>query len=386
MRRLLVEPFIHYLEEGREAYKRFPFHFLSAEQWQTQGYIPALLPPSVNPSISHQIFKQIREVQAGKIEPHLTAMRSDDPTKATKGLIELINALGDSLFERFPAARTRLFELLKENRIPLALRSELVELLQEKYSGDNGLMNVLKYVTFLRERAIEIVPSFVQPHSSSSTSIDLITARALQKETRFLQENLPDHFDSPILFQFDEGNFSHIKMLIVGARGTPYSGGVFIFDIDASSYPNSPPKVTLLTTNGGLFRFNPNLYANGYVCLSLLGTWQGIGATESWQPGVSNLLQVALAIQSAVMNSNPYINEPGWANSGDTPEAKEYAKEIERGTVEYAILGQLKNPDPNFAEFIRLHFQTRQDEILSTIHGWSKVTSAQKNEFAALVE
>ena len=35
--------------------------------------------------------------------------------------------------------------------------------------------------------------------------------------------------------------------------------------------PISSPRVKLLTTGGGQVRFNPNLYANGKVCLSLLG-------------------------------------------------------------------------------------------------------------------
>lgn len=39
------------------------------------------------------------------------------------------------------------------------------------------------------------------------------------------------------------------------------------------------------------FRFNPNLYADGKVCLSLLGTWHGGDATEKWDPLRSNLLQ-----------------------------------------------------------------------------------------------
>ena len=39
-------------------------------------------------------------------------------------------------------------------------------------------------------------------------------------------------------------------------------------------------------------RFNPNLYADGKVCLSLLGTWHGGDASQKWQPGKSSLYQV----------------------------------------------------------------------------------------------
>lgn len=40
-------------------------------------------------------------------------------------------------------------------------------------------------------------------------------------------------------------------------------------------------------------RVNPNLYENGYVCLSLLNTWNG-RAHECWNPEASTLLQVLL--------------------------------------------------------------------------------------------
>lgn len=74
-------------------------------------------------------------------------------------------------------------------------------------------------------------------------------------------------------------------------EGTPYASGCFLFDIFLpSNYPKSPPKVTLRTTGRGTVRFNPNLYANGKVCLSLLGTWNGLQG-EQWNE-TSTLLQV----------------------------------------------------------------------------------------------
>ena len=60
-----------------------------------------------------------------------------------------------------------------------------------------------------------------------------------------------------------------------------------------------------MTTSNGLVRFNPNLYKNGKVCLSILGTWEG----PAWLPSQS-IASVLMSIQS-LMNSNPYFNEPG---------------------------------------------------------------------------
>ena len=53
-----------------------------------------------------------------------------------------------------------------------------------------------------------------------------------------------------------------------------------------------PPLVQLATTAGGTVRFNANLYADGKVCLSLLGTWHGNDESERWQAGVSTVAQV----------------------------------------------------------------------------------------------
>lgn len=42
-----------------------------------------------------------------------------------------------------------------------------------------------------------------------------------------------------------------------------------------TDYPNTPPRVLIMTTSSGTVRFNPNLYNSGKVCLSILGTWRG---------------------------------------------------------------------------------------------------------------
>ena len=73
------------------------------------------------------------------------------------------------------------------------------------------------------------------------------------------------------------------------------------------NYPNAPPLVHLRTTGMGRIRFNPNLYANGKVCLSLLGTWDG-NPEEKWT-SKSTLLQVLVSIQSMILNEAPYYNE-----------------------------------------------------------------------------
>ena len=80
--------------------------------------------------------------------------------------------------------------------------------------------------------------------------------------------------------------------------GDKTKNGVSIFDIYLPpDYPQVPPMVTFLTTGCGSMLFNTNLYANGNVSLSFLGTWSGPG----WQPEKSILLQVIVSIHSLII-------------------------------------------------------------------------------------
>jgi len=65
-----------------------------------------------------------------------------------------------------------------------------------------------------------------------------------------------------------------------------------MFDICIpDDYPYSPPLVHYYSLTVGMGKLNPNLYEDGKVCLSLLGTWHGKDETEEWTSN-SNILQV----------------------------------------------------------------------------------------------
>ena len=67
-----------------------------------------------------------------------------------------------------------------------------------------------------------------------------------------LSQSLPIHFESSVFLRTCEARLSHAKILIMAPVGTPYSRGCFLFDVFfPSNYPNSPPKVNLMTTGGG---------------------------------------------------------------------------------------------------------------------------------------
>lgn len=190
---------------------------------------------------------------------------------------------------------------------------------------------------------------------------------AIAKELAVLTTNLPVSWGSSVFLRVDENRVDIIKALIIGPEGTPYQDGCFLFDIFLGpTYNNTPPSVKYLTTNGGKYRFNPNLYADGKVCLSLLGTWSGPG----WVSGRSTLLQVLISIQSMILCDEPYLNEPGWANGGGSPQSKAYSANVRRMVVRVAMLGNLKNPPEPFGDVIRTHYRLKADAIIAQLDRW----------------
>ncbi|TCD63872.1 hypothetical protein EIP91_004811 [Steccherinum ochraceum] len=190
---------------------------------------------------------------------------------------------------------------------------------------------------------------------------------AIAKELAVLTTNLPVAWNSSVFLRVDESRVDVIKALITGPEGTPYYNGCYLFDIFlGASYNQAPPSVKYITTNGGKFRFNPNLYADGKVCLSLLGTWQGPG----WVAGRSTLLQVLISIQSMILCDEPYLNEPAWANGSGSPQSKAYSANVRRMVVKTAMLGNLKNPPEPFADVIRTHFRIKADTLVKQLDDW----------------
>lgn len=118
-----------------------------------------------------------------------------------------------------------------------------------------------------------------------------------------------------------------MRALIIGPPETPYEFGFFEFKAKfGDQYPTHSPSVRCLTTNGGRCRFNPNIYASGKVCLSILGTWRGEKG-EDWSTA-QGLESVLISIQS-LMSSNPYENEPGFEHTDLAgSEATNYAQKV----------------------------------------------------------
>ena len=135
-----------------------------------------------------------------------------------------------------------------------------------------------------------------------------------------------------------------VKALILGPHSTPYEFGFFEFSVRfRDDYPTRPPKVDARTTNGGRCRFNPNIYAQGKVCLSTLGTWRGEHSGEEWS-AAQCLESILISIQS-LMSANPYENEPGFEHARSPQEKKNqiaYADKIRHETIRIAVIQKLE--------------------------------------------
>lgn len=177
-----------------------------------------------------------------------------------------------------------------------------------------------------------------------------------------LQKEMLIHSRNPypgIYIDYDENNITQMKGLIFGPKDTPYYGGFFLFDIDVkNTYPSDPPHVTYLSTNYGKTRFNPNLYKEGKVCLSLLGTWSG----PSWTPAY-NIATVLLSIQGLIFVENPIQNEPGYEKNIDTM----YDTYVIYHTIEHCFIEFYERRYPIPDLFYDIFLNTINEELIDEL-------------------
>ncbi|KAI1653968.1 hypothetical protein F4813DRAFT_237686 [Daldinia decipiens] len=176
-----------------------------------------------------------------------------------------------------------------------------------------------------------------------------------------------------------------MKVLIIGPRDTPYEHGLFEFDLYLPiDYPKSPPRMLFKTPNSSRTRFNPNLYQDGKICLSLLGTWPG----EPWRGDQSTLLQVLVSIQAMIFCGEPWYNEPGREGCKDKTQSDSYNSHVRSMTMQYALLPWIKAVNAKDAtqdaasgpstmslwkETARLYLRANAKDMLNGIKGVSKL-------------
>jgi ubiquitin-conjugating enzyme E2 Z len=161
-------------------------------------------------------------------------------------------------------------------------------------------------------------------------SINNNTIKRIASDVKYILNNERSLSLENIYYKHDEENIMKGYALIIGQKNTPYGYGYYFFEFNfPDNYPFSPPVVRYLTNDGSM-RFNPNLYTNGKVCLSILNTWSG----ESWTS--CHTINSILLTLSIVLCENPLLNEPGvQANNNDDIEKYNYL--VTYKNVEFSI-------------------------------------------------
>ncbi len=169
--------------------------------------------------------------------------------------------------------------------------------------------------------------------------------RLLRDVARMIKNPLTDN---GIYYVHDSENMLKGYALVFGPDDSLYRYGSYMFEFTyPTDYPFVPPKVTYLT-NDGTTRFNPNLYRNGKVCISLLNTWKG----EQWT-SCQTIKSILLSLVS-LLHNEPLLNEPGI--NKNHRDFKPYNSIIQYKNYQVAILGVLRGTilPSNFIAFMTI--------------------------------
>uniref|UniRef100_A0A0V0G6I3 Putative ubiquitin-conjugating enzyme e2 o-like isoform x1 n=1 Tax=Triatoma dimidiata TaxID=72491 RepID=A0A0V0G6I3_TRIDM len=199
--------------------------------------------------------------------------------------------------------------------------------------------------------------------------------RRVREEIKLLKNSLP----AGIWVTGFEDRMDLFSVMIRGPAKTPYEDGLFFFDFQLSAdYPKTPPHCHYVSYCSD--RLNPNLYEDGKVCVSLLGTWSGKG-TEVWTY-TSNLLQVIVSIQGLILVNEPYFNEAGYEKQKGSQQGRENSRMYNEMVVLKLVQAMTKlvvNPPPVFKDEINQHFNQHANKLCERLESWLDLSENYNN-------
>ena len=181
-------------------------------------------------------------------------------------------------------------------------------------------------------------PDQYQPPTPTTPSPSPTFLKRIRQEHKSLISGLPT---SQIYVRTYESRLDLLRCLIIGPADTPYEHAPFLIDLFLPpTFPAIPPVAHFHSWTSGLGRINPNLYEEGKICLSLLGTWPGKSSDEGWSPKAT-ILQVLVSLQGLVLVPRPFYNEAGFEGEiGYGNESAVYSERafvMARGFVRFAL-------------------------------------------------
>ncbi|XP_060073669.1 (E3-independent) E2 ubiquitin-conjugating enzyme-like [Ylistrum balloti] len=230
-----------------------------------------------------------------------------------------------------------------------------------------------------KERGSFILESEVPPshnfRSKEPVTISKVFMTAVKKELKLLQSSLPHG----ITVKGFEDRVDLFSAMIMGPAKTPYEDAPFFFDIHLpADYPNCPPLFHYIAFCSD--RLNPNLYEDGNVCVSLLGTWEGKDK-ENWTSG-SNLLQVLVSIQGLILVAEPYFNEAGYERQKDTQLGSENSKTYNEMAIlklVQSVTKMIQRPPYSFTIETLEHIRKCGRRFVRRIEHWILLTEQKTN-------
>ncbi|GFR44877.1 hypothetical protein Agub_g6220, partial [Astrephomene gubernaculifera] len=262
-------------------------------------------------------------------------------------------------------------ETLKPDEVPAAYREQL------------GPLSVSEYDSTVPGGYFKEMSRLADQDSGSSRK----KARQLARELADMQPGgklaLPCAADAAIFLRQDAARMDKMRAVITGPQGTPYEGGLFVFDIFCpAGYPSDPPVMMVYNTGGGKARYNPNLYADGKVCLSLLGTYNSGHASEKWNPSLSTIYQVLMSVQSQILVDDPMTNEPLSETLAGTAEGAaktaEYNARLQLLVMRHAMVDPLLHPPPGTADIVTAHFRLLRGRLAERVRAWVRAAPSEE--------
>ena len=120
------------------------------------------------------------------------------------------------------------------------------------------------------------------------------------------------------------------------------------------NYPLVPPKVTFIQHTGD--RIHPNLYTEGKVCLSILGTWPG----DPWSYSMT-VESVLITIRS-LLDNKPYMHEP---HQGDNPQFNAF---VRHNSWRWLLLDYLdREEDAQAKDFLQQYLRNHGDNMIKEL-------------------
>jgi ubiquitin-conjugating enzyme E2 Z len=181
------------------------------------------------------------------------------------------------------------------------------------------------------------------------------TISRLLKDVKGIMKN-PNHLkENGIYYIHDEIDILKGYAMIVGPKDTPYFGGFYFFELNFPyNYPHSPPEV-IFKTRGDNIRFNPNLYVDGKVCISILNTWRG----DQWTSCIT--ISTILLSLCSLLCSDPLLNEPGITNTHT--DLLKYSRIIEYKNIDVCILKLITKDDNYFPKKFDIFYDVMMENF-----------------------